>query len=573
MKFLWRRLVWDRLGWGSLLLSSGRRLLRIVAVAARHGLSLGLGQRLERWPRLARRLPAGDLAPPDRLRQVLEDIGGTFIKFGQMLALQPDIISLEYCNALFNLLDRIEPFSFTLADEIFRAEHGRGLEEVFTDFDRQPLATASVGQVHVAWLDGQKVAVKIQRPDVEQDFGSDIRLMVAVVRLIQWLRLRPLYWLVEPTSEFIAWTEEEIDFRNEARYAERLAIHAADNPVQHVPRVWEEFTTRRILVMEFLNGVTLLEYLRGRERGDSLLAERLAQRGFEPVRFAANIIDNFLGDAFENGIYHADLHPANLLILDHNVVGYVDFGITGLMSRYSRRHLVAMTLALAEGDMQRLNHDFLQVTSIGPKSDLQGFRVGLDRLAAGWYEDYQPDSGQAQRLHANFTRIMGEMLTLSRKTGVLPERAIVKYIRSAIAIDGLITRFEPTFEVGAYLAKSCARYLVWQGRRERFTAQRLLDFSAASGKLFEHGPRRASRLLDRLTAGELPLSAKPGPPADRAAMRWRVAGLVAALLLATLALTLSPPPPALGANLWTAQLTFAGAAAVVLLCRLWVLVR
>src|SRR5262249_7974121 len=160
-----------------------------------------------------------------------------------------------------------------------------------------------------------------------------------------------LAWMVEPMSEFVAWTKEELDFRCEARYAQQLYENSQGNAAERVPEVLHEYTTRRTLVMEFLEGVTVLNYLRAVERNDEGLLRRLRETGFEPNAFARNIIDNFLGDAFRHGMFHADLHPANLMILPGNTVGYLDFGITGVLSRYSRQHLIAMTLAYTRGDV------------------------------------------------------------------------------------------------------------------------------------------------------------------------------------------------------------------------------
>jgi ubiquinone biosynthesis protein len=531
------------------------RLLQLLRVLFRHGCAHLLGPRVDAWPVLRRWLPMASEPAPERLRMMIEDLGGTYIKFGQMLALQPDILSIEYCNALFNLLDRVEPFPYSDVERIWLEEIGQTPEDVFDSFDRDPVATASVGQVHVAYLDGVKVAVKVQRPAVEFEFGSDIRLMVAMVAIIKRLKLKFLYWMIEPTTEFIGWTEEELDYRFEARYSEQIRSFAAFNPVQTVPPVFERYTTRRTLVVEYLEGVTLLQYLRAREDGDEVAIRRLEPEGFDRRKFAANVIDNFLGDAFKNGIYHADLHPANLIVLPGSIVGYIDFGITGVISRHARRHLVAMTLALAEGDMDALNTEFLEVSAYDPKADPEAFRAGLDLLSRDWYHQ----EGGERRLRVNFTRIMGDMLVLSRKTAVLPERDIVKYIRSSIAIDGLVTRFEPDFDVGEYLVEACSRYLLWQGRRSRYAPDRLLDFSAASGKLMRDGPRRASRLLDRLAAGELPVRREEGDRGGEEevglrarALQLAASGFVVALLLALRA----PATPVLGLNLWTAQWLF-----------------
>src|SRR5712692_10592866 len=132
--------------WATLL-----RLAHIVTVMARHLIAHGGNALLARWPRFASR---PRLSGPERLRQVFEDLGGTFVKFGQMLALQPDILSLPYCNALFNLLDRVSPFSFSHVEQIFAQEFGVAASAIFDSIDPQPLATGSIGQVHIAWLDG-----------------------------------------------------------------------------------------------------------------------------------------------------------------------------------------------------------------------------------------------------------------------------------------------------------------------------------------------------------------------------------------------------------------------------------
>jgi ubiquinone biosynthesis protein len=542
-----------------------KRLGRIVHVLSRHGGGLAGSRLAARWPALARLLPAGAFLPgPERLRLLFEDLGGTFVKFGQMLALQPDILPLAYCDALLKLLDRIDPFPWADAERIFSAELGKRPEEVFDDFDRRPIATASVGQVYAAHLGGRKVAVKIQRPGVEIEFANDIRLMQAMIAAIRTLGLRKLQWLVAPTSEFVAWSAEELDYRFEARYATELGRHAVKNPIQQVPAVYDRYTSRRTLVADFLDGVTLLDYLRARDQGDEVLLHRVETMGFDRGRFAANVIANFMGDAFRYGIYHADLHPANLMILPDNVVGYIDFGITGLMSHYSRRHLVAMTLALAEGDLDTIYFEYLKITSHDATSDLPGFRAALERQAETWYVTVDGE----RRLGSKITRIFSEMLQLSRQSNVMPERDIVKYIRSAIAIDGLLARFEPSFELGAHLAESCRGYLKWEERAKLLTSEHLREWSAAAGRLLYDGPARASRAFGQRLEREpetLPAAREsPETPEDAGAARAaRSFQLAAAVFGVTLLFSLAPGPLQPGLNLPTAELVFLTAAGLL----------
>jgi ubiquinone biosynthesis protein len=540
-----------------------RRLAYIARVFTRHALAHACVALIWRWPRLARRARVARLSGPERLRVMLEDMGGTFIKFGQMLALQPDIISLEYCDALFNLLDRVEPFDFAHVERTFVEELGRRPADLFDTFEVQPLATASIGQVHVATLGGRRLAVKVQRPEVDVDFNGDIRLMTAAISIIKRLRLRHFYWMVEPTSEFVEWTREELDYRHEARYMEQLRRNADDNPREHIPAVLWDFTTRRTLVAEFLEGTTLLAYLRARDAGDELTFRHLRASGFEPEQMARNIIDNFLGDVFRHGMFHADLHPANLMILPNNTVGYIDFGITGVLSRYSRQTLISLTLAYTRGDLQGMCDAFFKVSIAEEDASAGKFRARLDDLSRGWYETV----GGERRLRKNFTLVMLDMLQLSRQTGVWPERDVIKYIRSAIAIDGLITRFAPTFNLGSHLKVVCERHLKWGVRGALFTYDTLLGWAISGEHLTWDGPHRASRLISRIAAGEFPARAQleeASAGADQS-LRRKATQLGFVVLTVSSIITLAPERVRVGANLMTAAVVFAASAAILLL--------
>jgi ubiquinone biosynthesis protein len=526
------------------------RLAYITFVITRHVLAHACGVLLAYLRPSSHVRPSG----PDRLRAALEELGGSFIKFGQMLALQPDILSLEYCNGLFDLLDRITPFDYTDVEQIFVAETGKTPLEIFDSFECQPIATASIGQVHVAFLNGRKVAVKVQRPNVETDFAGDIRLIAAAMTVIKRLHVRSLYWMLEPTGEFLRWTHEELDYRYEARYMDRLRRNASNNPHEHVPEVFWPYTTRRTLVCEFFEGATMLAYLRAVESSDEQLANSLHRIGFEPDQTARHIIDNFLGDVFQHGMFHADLHPANLMILPGNTVGYIDFGITGTISRYSRRNLVALTLAYTRGDLEGMCEAFFRISVLDSETSRARFREGLKIFAENWYEA----AGRERRLRKNFTLVMLDMLRLSRRTGVWPERDVVKYIRSAIAIDGLITRFAPSFDLGQHLQAVCDRHLRWSARRELFTYDSILGWAISGEHIARDGPLRAADFVERLTAGELEAEASfAGESASNdEVLRQRVVQLGVAVFAVALAMTFAHERLQFGINLFTAELLF-----------------
>jgi ubiquinone biosynthesis protein len=540
-----------------------RRLIYIVTAVTRHAVAHVVGALLTRWPKLAFRTQFTRLSGPQRLRLFFEDVGGTFIKFGQMLALQPDILSLEYCNELFDLLDRCAPFDYAEVERIFIEETGKTTSETFDLFDAQPLATASIGQVHVGYLKGRKVAIKVQRPTVETDFAGDIRLMVAAIHLIKRLHLRFLYWMIEPISEFVTWTREELDYRSEARYMEQLRRNSHDNLHEQVPEVFREYTSRRLLVTEFLEGDTILGYLRTLESNDELMLHRLKSSGFDAHQVARHIIDNFLGDAFQHGIFHADLHPANLMILPGNVVGYVDFGITGVISPYSRQNLIAMTLAYTRGDLDGMCEAFFRVSAIDRLSDTHGFRRGLKRLADGWYEM----DGRHRRLRKNFTLVMLDMLRLSHATNIWPERDVIKYIRSSIAIDGLITRFAPGFDVGHHLEVVCDSYLKWHARKSLLAYNTLIGWASSGEHLLRDGAFRAAGFLRRIATSEMPTSGDADRTRSQAddALRSRTIQLGAAVFAVSLIMTVTGQRMEIGINLFTAEVVFIASAAMMLL--------
>jgi ubiquinone biosynthesis protein len=538
-----------------------RRLLHVTRVLAVHGLAHAIAR--TRWAWLRRVMPLAALTGPQRFRRLFEDLGGSFIKFGQMLALQPDIVTVEYCDELFNLLDRIAPFAYEHVERVFIEELGTTPAALFDAFERQPLATASIGQVHVAVLRGRKVAVKVQRPSVDADFMGDIRLMTLAMRLIRRFDVKSLFWTLEPLGEFVAWTREELDYRREARYADRLRRNAEDNSDERVPEVFWDLTTRRTLVLDFLPGVTVLDYLRALGTGDEVSARRLRAAGFNPDRFARHIIDNFLGDAFQYGVFHADLHPANLLVLPGDVVGYVDFGITGVLSRYSRRHLVGMTLAYTRADVGAMADAFFRLTSSEQDADPARFRRELEELSQTWYEG----EGNETVFRKNFTLVMLDMLTLSRRTGIWPERDVIKYIRSAIAADGLITRFAPGFNVGRYLEEVCQRWVAWETRRASFRYESLAALAASSGRLAGDGAVRAFAALERLTAGDMlgrvEITTSGSRDGRMTRRTLRLAGVVVAL---TALFELAPPAARVpvGLNVFTVEAALLTGALVLL---------
>ena len=451
---------------------------------------------------------------PERLRLLLEELGGSFLKFGQILSLQIDTLPREYCDALLNLLDRVPPFGREQVRQIFQQERGTFPENIFREFNYKPLASASIGQVHRAVLpDSTVVAVKVQRPGIREIFLRDAVLLNLFVRVIFLLNVRSLYFLRDPVREFNEWIHDELDYRREAAYAEVLRRNAQKTPTEAVPRIHWDLTTSRILTMDFLQGYSVMEYLRIRETRDEVRLAEMEQIGFDPPKFISNVIQNFLSDAFRYGIFHADLHPANLLILKDNVVGYVDFGIVGHLTPEARRKQIQLSMAYARGKADEICAAFLSVSTFTEEVDLAGFRRELERRSRQWYRE--PAIGGVPHLSRSLTIAMLDLLTLCRTYGLLVDREMIKYIRSLMLADGLVSRLAPGLDLAPQIRRVCEDYLSQEAQSKIFSRGAALAFLADLSGWLLAGPGRMLHAMELMERRQVRLQTRSAPAADR----------------------------------------------------------
>ncbi|MFZ5610563.1 MAG: 2-polyprenylphenol 6-hydroxylase [Pseudomonadota bacterium] len=326
---------------------SGRCLARyrVLEVLDRGG-PLPLSLRLARW---IVGLGAGRAADPGaplgtRLAKALEALGPAYIKLGQALATRPDVIGADTATALRALQDRLAPFDSARAHDTVASELGRPLSDIFTSFDDQPVAAASIAQVHRATTsDGRAVAVKILRPGIEARFARDLALFRWAARQLEaWnvksRRLRPIA-VVETLAEMVA---RELDLRLEAAAASELADNMAGEPGYHIPAVDWQRTARRVLTMDWAEGAPLTDL------------QALAARGIDTRPIATRLVRVFLTQAMRDGFFHADLHQGNLLIAEDGTVTAVDFGIVGRLDRPSRRYLAQILYGFLKRDYTRI---------------------------------------------------------------------------------------------------------------------------------------------------------------------------------------------------------------------------
>ncbi|HEY3132548.1 MAG TPA: AarF/UbiB family protein [Acidobacteriota bacterium] len=472
------------------------RAFQVAWVCLRHFSAMGRDRILKR----------PGIRGPERLRIALEEMSGSFIKFGQILSLQIDVLPREYCDALLDLLDRVPSFPPDQVRRVFVEEFGHPPEDLYKEFDYKPFASASIGQVHRALLkDSTEVAVKVQRPGIQQIFTRDAQLLKAFVKVVFFLHIRGLYMMRDGVREFSEWIQDELDYRREATYADMLGKNAKETPSEKVPRIHWSLTSSRILTMDFLHGYSVMEYLRIREGGDERRLIELGKIGFDPSIFVSNVITNFVSDAFRFGLFHADLHPANLLILKDNVVGYVDFGIVATFTSEAQRKAIQLTLAYVGGKTEDIYASFLEICTVTPEANLVEFRRELERRAGGWYKE--PAIGGVPRFGKSLTLAMIDLLLMCRFYGLSPQREMIKYIRSLFLTDGLVSRLAPGLDLGPQLVRLCEDYITRETRSKVFSLGAALTLLADLSGWLHAGPGALLRTLDRLERRQLRMRA------------------------------------------------------------------
>ncbi len=475
---------------------------------------------------------------PERLRLMLEELSGSFLKFGQILSLQVDALPREYCDALLNLLDRVPPFPRAEVREVFIRELGKPPEDIYREFDYSPIASASIGQVHRARLaDSSPVAVKVQRPGIEQIFMRDAALLRLFVQAVFALKVTTLYFMRDPVREFNDWLQDELDYRREASYAEVLERNARETPNERVPRIHWQFTGARVLTMDFLEGYSVMEYLRLRDRRDVHRLEELNQIGFDPSQFVSNVINNFLSDAFRFGVFHADLHPANLLIMKDNVVGYVDFGIVGSMTPEARRKQIMLSLAYVKGKTDEIFDAFMNVCTFTKQSDLPGFRRELEKRSRLWYRE--PAVGGVPHFRRSLTVAMIDLLALSRYYGVQVDREMIKYIRSLFLADGLVSRLAPGLDLAPQIRQVCEEFIARDAQGRMLSSGAALTLLADLSGWMLAGPGQMLHAMELIERRQLRLQTRseriPAQPGGLRARTLFAAAVWVALAIFTVA--------------------------------------
>lgn len=409
------------------------RLREIINVFARAGFSylvsqLGLGH-LVSLPWRQGKGP-GSMAPAgEKLRAALEQLGPTFIKLGQVMSTRPDILPAEIVSSLRRLQDEVAPFSADLAQKQIEKELGVPGERVFAWFDREPLAAASIGQVHRARLvTGEEVVVKVRRPGIEETVEVDLDILFTLARLAKahtaW---GEIYDFVAMVEEFARTIRQEMDFAQEGRNADRLRENMAELGGVYVPRIFWEHTTTGVLVMEYVPGVKLNDL------------DRIRQAGLDTSRLAANLILAFLYQVLDKGFFHADPHPGNLAVLPNGVIVFMDFGMVGSLSQQRQEQFGQLILGLLRKNSRRIVRTISDMGIVPKGTDMLQLRRDVDRLRDHYYEV------PFQEIHLG--KAIQEILDLAFKYHIQLPSEFTYLAKALITLEGLALDLDPDLSI------------------------------------------------------------------------------------------------------------------------------
>jgi predicted unusual protein kinase regulating ubiquinone biosynthesis (AarF/ABC1/UbiB family) len=412
----------------------------------------------------------------ERAQAALEALGGMWVKLGQALALRFDLLPADYCLQFFQLLNQIDPFPVGEVKATIEQELHRPLDALFRSFDWQPHAAASIGQVHRAMLpDGTTVAVKIQRPRIRELIRADLTLMRAVATLVDRTPLFGPTRARDLVAEFARWTEEELDYRTEARHAIVLRRNAGGDPLERNPRVYLEYTTARVLTLEYLEGIPVIDIVTAMRRGDTQFLEALRSRGHDPRRIAAHIVWNALNQIYRFGYFHADPHPANLVVLAGDAIGYVDFGIVGKLDDRTTESLRYFAQSLFGGHTGTAVEEFMRFLTPTGRTNLPAARRDLVQAMNNYVESSRVGP-EGLQLTEDIFEI--EMLAVVRAHHMTLDPNAVRYLKAVLTAEAMVKELDPRFDLRAHENRFFGRLMeleAFEAADPRRFAQRIVD--------------------------------------------------------------------------------------------------
>lgn len=362
---------------------------------------------------------------PVKFRQILEDLGPTYVKIGQIMATRQDIFSQRYCSELEKLRSDVKPMPFETVKEVLTEAYGPDLDKVFTRIDETPLGSASIAQVHKAWLkDGPMVVVKVQRPGIYQEMEEDIRLLRKASGI---LKLSDVFSSVVDVNvvldEFWTSAQQEMDFTNEAQNAMRFRRDYEDCAWLSAPVVYEDLTSRKVMVMEYISGCEIDD------------DARLDAEGYDRHEIAMRLGTNYITQITEFGFFHADPHSGNIRVRDGQIV-YIDFGMMGTLTDRDRRLMKQAIKALAVRDTLKLTDTILTLGVVKRPPDYANLTQSIEEYVSIYCENSLED--------IDLPAMVQDLFTICHEYGIALPKGISMLARSLVTFEGTIEVLDPS---------------------------------------------------------------------------------------------------------------------------------
>ena len=474
-------------------ISSGRRFRQVIRVLVKYGFEDIVSHLpFKRWLIRRRRLVPKrkgksvlEYSTYERIRMAIEELGTSYIKFAQIAANRPDLLPEELLKELTGFQDQAPLVDKDTIKEILKSEYQRPLKELFEYINYKPLASASIAQVHYARLiGGREVVLKIQRPAIATKVMADVAIMLRLAETIEKrLPQYAVYQPVELVKMFQRSIEKEIQFRLEASNIKRFQQQFEDNEDIYVPQVWLEFSTDRVLCMEYIRGIKITDI------------ERLTSLGFQTEEIVHKGIGLYFSQVFDHGFFHADPHPGNIFVLENGKICFIDFGMMGSVTDKDKETLAELLLALSNRDVMALKSILLKEFTTEKESINE---TELEYYILDFFDSYShADIGEIDVGEA-----MGGLNTLFFDYKIAVPPNLLLLLKAMVIIEGLGLKIYPAYNIIENIAPYASKLL-----EINFSGRKLIKKMGAglvhTTRLIEQLPEDLSEIVEKIKAGKL----------------------------------------------------------------------
>jgi ubiquinone biosynthesis protein len=439
--------------------------------------------------RLPRRERAGEeerrpASLAQRIRRVLEELGPTFVKIGQVASLRQDLLPPDVIEQLTKLQDEVPPIGFTVVRQIIEEELGASMDALFSSLEEQPIGSASIGQVHRGVLhSGQVVAVKVQRPGIREAIEVDLEILADLASLaerhLEWARH---YRVTDVVEEFRRTLTGELNYLLEARNAERIQRLMAGDPSVYIPSIFWDYTTQRVLTMEYVEGVKLND------------RAGLAAAGLDRKLLASRCVRAVLSQILVHGVFHADPHPGNLAALPDHRILFMDFGMVGRLTPELKQRLASLIVGLMRRDTDLIIRALYRMGVVPPDVDQRRLRRDVDELREKYYDIPLSQIHLGESVRDIF------IVAFRHRIQIPADLALVG--KTLVTLEGLVEDLDPTFRV-LDVAEPFGKYLLRERLDPRTWLRMLVDSAIDVSDALLDFPRQLRDLLREVRHGRV----------------------------------------------------------------------